>query len=89
MDGAALISLLRGTTGTDSGNYPDADAVTDLNLSYHGIEETVTNVAGEKYFWDRLDSDGVESQSEYSFDSSVTGNMTGIKKTYGVSVDYG
>lgn len=89
MDGAAMLRFLRSWTWTDSSNYIDSDCMIDLNISYHIIEDAIVKKAGEKYFWNRLDADGVSGQSEYTFSNETTWNITGINKTYWVSVDYG
>lgn len=89
MDSPGLISYLRSTTATDSINYTTADCVVDLNSSYHEIEDRIVKIVWEKYFWNRLDTTGVNTQSEYTFSSSTSGNLQWINKTYWVSIDYG
>jgi hypothetical protein len=89
MNGSEMLSFLRATTGTDEANYTTANAMVDLNISYHFIEDAIVKKVGEKFFWDRLDATGVSEQSEYTFYSATSGNLTGVNKTYGVSVDYG
>lgn len=75
MDGTALLSYLRSTTATDTINYITADCVVDLNSSYHAIEDAIVKIVGEKYFWNSLDATGVNTQSEYTFDATSSGNL--------------
>lgn len=89
MDGTALLSYLRSTTATDSTNYITADCVVDLNSSYHAIEDAIVKIVGEKYFWNSLTATGVNTQSEYTFNTATSGNLLWINKTYWLSIDYG
>lgn len=75
--------------GSDANNYAQADVLSDLNASYHSLEDAVCSLVGEKYFWDSLTSTMADGQSEYPYSSATNGNMKGVKKTLGVSVDYG
>lgn len=90
MDGAALVKLLRDTVpGSDSSNYVTDDVLVDLNASYHSLEDAVCKSVGEKFFWDSLSATMTDGQSEYVYDTATNGNLKGVKKTLGVSVDFG
>lgn len=90
MNWATLITELRSFTGTTSTNYSDTLAVIDLNKSYHYIEDCITEVVWESYFYNEFTTDTtVAWQKEYTLPANITGNLDGVNKTLGISIDYG
>lgn len=89
MNWATLITELRSFTGTTSTNYSDTLAVIDLNKSYHFIEDCITEVVWESFFWNAMSFSTVASQSEYTMHASIVWNLDWTNKSLGVSIDYG
>ena len=90
MNWATLITELRSFTGTTSTNYSDTLAVIDLNKSYHYIEDCITEVVWESYFYNEFTTDAtVAGQKEYTMTPTIVWNLDWINKTLGVSIDYG
>lgn len=90
MNWATLISELRTFTGTTATNYPEASALIDLNKSYHFIEDSITEVVWESYFYNEFITDTtVSGQKEYTIPTNLSGNLDWVNKTLGISIDYG
>lgn len=90
MNWATLITELRSFTGTTSTNYSDTLAVIDLNKSYHFIEDCITEVVWESYFYQEFTSDPlVSGQKEYTLPTNLSWNLDWVNKTLGISIDYG
>jgi len=83
-----IIDEARRLGHVDEYQYPNAAALSDANFYYHDLENAITTEVSEDFFWNFFDSDTVVGQSEYSFPTEVTGNLQGMFKNLGVSVDY-
>ena len=90
MTWATLASELLAFTGTTAINYDTVPRFIDLNKSYHFIEDCITEVVGESYFYQEFTSDAtVAGQKEYTMTPTIVWNLDWINKTLGVSIDYG
>ena len=89
MTWATLASELLAFTGTTNNNYDTVPRFIDLNKSYHFIEDCITEVVGENYFWNAMTFPTVANQSEYTMHASIVGNLDGTNKSLGVSINYG
>ena len=90
MTWATLASELLAFTGTTNTNYDTVPRYIDLNKSYHFIEDCITEVVWESYFYQEFTSDAtVAGQKEYTMTPTIVWNLDWINKTLGVSIDYG
>lgn len=89
MNWATLITELRSYTSTTATNYSDTLSLIDLNKSYHFIEDCITDVVWESYFWNTMSFATVANQSEYTLPTTIIWNLDWTNKTVGVSIDYG
>lgn len=91
MNWATLESELRSFTGTTSSNYSQTNVFLDLNKSYHYIEDCVTEIVGENFFYNEMTTDDVTVvwQKEYTIYSASSWNLDGTNKLLGVSIQYG
>jgi hypothetical protein len=90
MNWATLASELLLFTGTTNANYDIVPRLIDINKSYHFIEDCITEVVGESYFYNEFITDTtVVGQKEYTIPTNLSGNLDWVNKTLGVSVDYG
>jgi len=89
MTWATLASELLAFTGTTNANYDTVPRFIDLNKSYHFIEDCITEVVWENYFWNAMGFPTVANQSEYTMHADIVWNLDGTNKTLGVSIDYG
>lgn len=90
MTWATLASELLAFTGTTSVNYDTVPRYIDLNKSYHYIEDCITEIVGESYFYNEFITDTtVVGQKEYTIPTNLSGNLDWINKTLGISIDYG
>ncbi len=90
MNWATLASELLAFTGTTNVNYDIVPRFIDLNKSYHFIEDCITEVVGESYFYNEFTTDEtVSGQKEYNIPTNLSGNLDWVNKTLGVSIDYG
>ena len=88
MTWATLASELLAFTGTTAVNYDTVPRYIDLNKSYHFIEDCITEVVGENFFWNAMSFATVVSQSEYTMHASIVWNLDWTNKSLGVSIDY-
>lgn len=91
MNWSTLASELLAFTGTTNANYDTVPRYIDLNKSYHFIEDSITEVVWESYFYNEMTSDDptVVWQKEYTLPAVISGNLDGTNKLLGVSIDYG
>jgi hypothetical protein len=90
MTWATLASELLAFTGTTATNYDTVPRFIDLNKSYHFIEDSITEVVGESYFYNEFTTDTtVSGQKEYTLPATISGNLDWVNKTLGISIDYG
>ena len=91
MNWATLITEYRSFTGATSANLSDTLALIDLNKSYHYIEDCITEIVGENFFYNEVTTDDptVAWQKEYTIYSATAWNLDGTNKLLGVSIDYG
>ncbi len=90
MTWATLASELLAFTGTTNSNYDTVPRFIDLNKSYHFIEDCITEVVGESYFYNEfITNTTITKQKEYTIPDDITGNLDWVNKTLGVSIDYG
>lgn len=90
MTWATLASELLAFTGTTNTNYDTVPRFIDLNKSYHYIEDCITEIVGESYFYQEFTTDTtVALQKEYTLPANITGNLDWVNKTLGISIDYG
>ena len=90
MTWATLSSELLAFTGTTNTNYDTVPRFIDLNKSYHYIEDCITEVVGESYFYNEFITDTtVAGQKEYTMPTNLAGNIDWVNKTLGISIDYG
>lgn len=89
MNWATLASELLAFTGTTAINYDTVPRFIDLNKSYHFIEDSITEVIWESYFWNIMSFPTVVNQSEYTIHASIVGNLDWTNKILGVSINYG
>jgi len=88
MTWATLASELLAFTGTTNTNYDTVPRFIDLNKSYHFIEDCITEVVGENFFWNAMSFATVANQSEYTMHASIVWNLDWTNKSLGVSIDY-
>jgi len=63
-------------TGTTNANYDIVPRFIDLNKSYHFIEDCITEVVGESYFYNEFITDTtVAGQKEYTIPTNLSGNL--------------
>lgn len=90
MTWATLASELLAFTGTTNANYDIVPRFIDLNKSYHFIEDCITEIVWEYYFYQEFTTDTtVAWQKEYTIPTNVSGNLDWVNKTLGISIDYG
>lgn len=83
------IARARRLAGVDSNQYPDTDAIVDLNAVYHEIEDAIV-AEQEDFFWDYFKSNTVVGQSEYSLPASTDmwADWSGTNKLLQLSIKY-
>lgn len=89
MTWATLASELLAFTGTTAVNYDTVPRFIDLNKSYHFIEDSITEIVWESYFYQEFTTDTtVAGQKEYTIPTNLAGNLDWVNKTLGISIDY-
>lgn len=71
MNVAWHITRARRLWGVDSHQYDDDDAIIDLNIRYHDIEDAITKLQ-EDFFWDDFYTITVIDQEEYTIPEDAT-----------------
>lgn len=91
MNWATLITEYRSFTWATSANLSDTLALIDLNKSYHYIEDCITEIVWESFFYNEVTTDDptVAWQKEYTIYFATAWNLDGTNKLLGVSIDYG
>lgn len=87
MKPSEIIASARRQFGVDSGNYPDATAVIDLNLVYDDFNADIVSETNEDWFWNSIVTDSVVGQSEYRIEEAGTDDK--ISTVDEVFVKYG
>jgi len=72
----------------DNSQYSDANALEDLNVVYHDLENDIVTKIREDFFWDFFTTDLVANQSEYILPTLIWDWWTRFEKWDWVSVKY-
>lgn len=74
---------------TDTSQYDDTEALIDLNVIVHQIEDHITSEIWEGFFWDIMTADTtVVNQSEYRIPTISSGSFNGVPKIEWISIQY-
>lgn len=88
MDVSALIARSRRLWKVDDYQYTNLQALEDLNIIYHDIENTIVTEVSEDFFWDYFVTDTVIWQEEYRLPKSLSWNYTSLYKSIQISIKY-
>jgi hypothetical protein len=88
MNAQDLVNRTRRLWYIDNSQYTDTQAIEDLNIIYHDIENTIITEIWEDFFWDYFISDTVIWQSEYSLPTWITWDYTSLYKSLAISIKY-
>lgn len=83
-----LIKRARRLAYVDENQYNNEQALEDLNIIYHDIENTIISDVREDYFWDYFNTDTVNWQSEYNLPEQLPWNFTSLYKSLWIAVSY-
>lgn len=83
-----IVNRARRLWGVSSWQYSDANAIEDLNVIYHDLENDIVTKIREDYFWDFFITDTVVWQSEYTLPQWIWEWWTELEKWDWVFVDY-
>lgn len=87
MTTAQIIAQMRRKSGSDTSQYPDADALIDLNTLKDEFWSAICTTVNEDYNWERWTSSSVALQSEYTL-ATVAYNTAWTKILKWVAVNY-
>ena len=80
-----ITSLALNQTYSDSTQVTAAQLLTYANISYHAIENIITESVADDYFYDYFKADTVANQSEYTLPIS-SATAKGYKKIISVEI---
>jgi len=88
MTTSQIISRSRRLWSVDNSQYSDANALEDLNVVYHDLENDIVTKVRADFFWDFFKTDLVANQSEYVLPTLIWYWWTRFEKWDWVSVKY-